>query len=363
MIELSDLDIDNFLAGAAILGTGGGGSPAEGKELLSRVHGRKLRIADVKDLPKDTLAVCPYVVGSITGEIRSPRKLGEMLQVAVSLIEEKVGRKVGATVSTEIGGLNSAIPLYVAGLLDVPLIDGDVVGRAAPEVSHSLVLLSGLDLTPGVAQATTGLSVTVNKYGKVEEYESLLRQLSVQSGYVAVVDSPYPISTVKRMIVRGTMSASLRVGRVRRAALYERSDVTKSLASAIGGYVIFRGIIKSVDMVDKGGFLKGRIKVVGGDGGRSTFESFVMNEHIFGWINGSPIVMPPDSFAFLDEKGTGLSNSEAVIGKKVSVVAWKSAPQWRRREGLKLFGPRHFGFTYDYTPVEKLILERGNLAR
>jgi len=32
-----------------------------------------------------------------------------------------------------------------------------------------------------------------------------------------------------------------------------------------------------------------------------------------------------------------------------------SAPEiWRSEAGLKLFGPRHFGFDYDYVAFEKL---------
>ena len=358
MIELSSADVDDFVSGAAILGTGGGGSPADGRKLLSKVGNRKLMIARVDELPKNTLAVCPYVVGSIGGQVSSPTKLGEMLQKAISIIEQKIGQKVGATISTEIGGLNSAIPLYVAGLLGVPMIDGDVVGRAAPEVSHSLALLSGLTLTPGAAQTTTGLGVTVDAYGTIEEYESLLRQLSVQSGYVAVVDSPYKASTVKKMIVEKTMSGALKVGKARRTALRMKDDVVESLASAVNGYVLFSGIVKSVKMVDEGGFLKGTVKIAGGTGGNSTFESYVKNEHIFGWLDSSPIVMPPDPFALLDEEGRGVSNSVVREGEKVSVITWKSAPQWRTRKGLELFGPRHFDLEYDYVPVEKLIKGR-----
>jgi len=362
MIELSSVDIDDFVSGAAILGTGGGGSPADGRKLLSKVGNRKLRIARLDELPKNKLAVCPYVVGSIGSQVSSPTQLGKMLQKAISLIEQKTGKEVGATISTEIGGLNSAIPLYVGGLLGIPLIDGDVVGRAAPEVSHSLALLSGLSLTPGAAQTTTGLGVTVDAYGKVEEYESLLRQLSSQSGFVAVVDSAYEVGTVKRMVVEGTMSGALKVGRARRSALQMKRDVVKSLASVVDGFVLFAGVVKSVKMVDEGGFLKGSVKIAGGRRGNSIFESFVKNEHIFGWLDGSPVVMPPDPFALLDREGRGVSNSEVKEGQKVSVIAWKSAPQWRTRKGLELFGPRHFDLEYDYIPVEKLI-RRGKTAR
>jgi len=36
-------------------------------------------------------------------------------------------------------------------------------------------------------------------------------------------------------------------------------------------------------------------------------------------------------------------------------VAAKAPDIWRTPEGLKYFGPRHFGFDYDYIPVEELV--------
>lgn len=364
MIELSGLDVEDFLTGAVILGTGGGGDRRDGKALLSKSRTLRLRISNASELPADRIAICPYLVGSIAGPSQPASKLVGMLKEAVSIIEQRTGRRVGATVPTEIGGLNSAIALYVAGLLGVPMIDGDVVGRAAPEVNHSLVLLKGHSLAPGVAQTASGLTVIIEKYKKVEEYESLLRQLSIVSqSYLVVVDSLFSIGEMRGMIIKGTMSKSLNLGRVRRKAVHERRDVADAIASAIDGHIIFRGTIKDAKIENKGGFLRGMIKVRSDNKARPAFKSFIMNEHIFGWIGSSPAVMPPDSFTFLDENGHGLANTDVSRGARVSVVAWKAAPVWRTRKGLEQFGPRHFGLQYDYIPLERLIRKHRSADR
>ena len=57
----------------------------------------------------------------------------------------------------------------------------------------------------------------------------------------------------------------------------------------------------------------------------------------------------------LDRKGYAITNDNLKPGLEASVVAAKAPEVWRSENGLKLFGPRHFGFNYDYAPVETLI--------
>ena len=54
--------------------------------------------------------------------------------------DTKAGRELhlGAVLCFEIGGINNIIPLTVAAALDLPVIDGDGMGRAFPslQVKH-----------------------------------------------------------------------------------------------------------------------------------------------------------------------------------------------------------------------------------
>ena len=73
------------------------------------------------------------------------------------------------------------------------------------------------------------------------------------------------------------------------------------------------------------------------------------------WRDGKPIVMPPDMIMFLREDGEPITNTELKEGDQVIVVAARAPEVWRCEKGLELFGPRHFGFDYDYVPVEELV--------
>ena len=58
---------------------------------------------------------------------------------------------------------------------------------------------------------------------------------------------------------------------------------------------------------------------------------------------------------FLDRKGYGITNDSLKTDMAVSVLTAKAPEVWRSENGLKLFGPMHFGLNYDYTPVEALV--------
>ena len=46
--------------------------------------------------------------------------------------------------SFEIGGCNSLTPLYTAGLMDIPLMDLDLMGRAFPEFQMTSLFINGM---------------------------------------------------------------------------------------------------------------------------------------------------------------------------------------------------------------------------
>ena len=50
--------------------------------------------------------------------------------------------------SVEIGGLNSLAPLYSAGLLGLPLLDLDSMGRAYPKLHMTSPFIYGMKGTP-----------------------------------------------------------------------------------------------------------------------------------------------------------------------------------------------------------------------
>lgn len=47
-----------------------------------------------------------------------------------------------------------------------------------------------------------------------------------------------------------------------------------------------------------------------------------------------------------------------VVGEKVVMISVPAPSQWRSDKGIELIGPRHFGFDFDFIPIEILQSEK-----
>jgi hypothetical protein len=360
LIENKDA-IDNLVVGTTILGTGGGGNPEAGRKTLENdlEAGRKLWVVDLYEIPDDALIVSPYYIGSIAPGVKANKKvtISDPFAVALESVERHFKRKVAATVASELGGGNTAAALHVASRLNIPLVDGDLLGRAGPELHQSTAHIFDVSMAPSAVVSETGDVIFVERYADIDDYEALARYVAVISGgHAAVIDTPLTKPTALKVVIRGTVSKSIAVGKAVREANRNGSDPVEASRRILGGWLIFRGSVEKYEWKNERGFLFSEVSLSGKDewGGR-TFRSWIKNEHIFAWLDAKPIVMPPDLIMFLDKSGYGVTNDTLKQGLEVSIIASKAPEVWRSENGLKLFGPRHFGLDYDYMPVEALI--------
>ncbi len=147
--KLDDSHIDDLVRGAALLGTGGGGDPHVGA-LLVRVAIREygaVTVLDVDDLDDLDLVIPTAQMGAPTvGAEKLPA--GTEAVAAFLKLETHLDRKARATMPIECGGLNSMIPLQVAARLGIPVVDGDGMGRAFPELQMETFSVYGVSGSP-----------------------------------------------------------------------------------------------------------------------------------------------------------------------------------------------------------------------
>jgi DUF917 family protein len=238
------------------------------------------------------------------------------------------------------------------------MVDGDLMGRAGPELHQSTMQIFNFPMAPSAIVSETGNRILVESYPRIDDYEAIARYVSVVSGgHAAVVDSPLTKSKAKDCVIQGTISKCIAIGRARRLAVKENRDpVDAVMRELTNGRRLLKGKVEKYTWKDEKGFLFGEATVVGeGEWKGKRFRSWIMNEHIMGWMNDKPAVMPPDLFMFLDpSSGSGITNDKLNEGMEVDVVGASAPMVWRRPEGLAVFGPRHFGFDYDYVPFENL---------
>ena len=122
---ISAADLDDLAVGGAILGTGGGGDPYIGKLMAQRAireHG-PVRMIDVDEVDDDALVVPCAMMGPPTVMVEKIPQGGEIL-VAFRKLERFLGKKIGAILCAEAGGLNSTIPFVIGAMTGIPVIDG-----------------------------------------------------------------------------------------------------------------------------------------------------------------------------------------------------------------------------------------------
>ena len=351
----------DLIVGTTILGTGGGGSPQTGKMLLDSdlEAGLKLRIAKLNELPDDALIVSPYHVGSVAPNLSPSKKvtIPQPFAVGLELMERHFKRKVAATVATELGGGNTAAALHVAAQLNVPLIDGDLIGRAGPELHQSTAHIFNTAMCPSAVVSEIGDVVFIERYADIDNYEALARYVAILAGaHAAVIDTPLTKVQAMRIVISDTISKSLAVGKSVREANTKGVDPVAAARKALQGWMVFKGVVDKYEWKNEQGFLFGDVTLHGtGESNGHSLRSWIKNEHIFAWRDSKPLVMPPDLIIFLDDHGYAVTNDALRPGLEVSVLAAKAPDVWRTQRGLDFFGPKRFGLEYKYVPVELLV--------
>ena len=346
-------DMEDIATGGAILGTGGGGDPYVGKLMAQQAilkYG-PAKIIDVTELPDDALVVPVCMMGAPT-VMTEKLPQGDELMNAFRALEQVLGRKIDAVLCGEAGGVNSTTPFVVAAAAGLPLIDGDGMGRAYPELQMVTFTLHGVSATPMVLCDDKGNSLVLNTVSNAWT-ERLARAATVEMGGSALL-AFYAMdgATAKKAVVRGTLTLCADLGRTLREARSAHQDPVQAVAAMLGAEVIFHGRIKDIDRRTEGGFARGTARFDGMEGWRGhTLRLDFQNEFLMAERDGKIIVTTPDLITLLEaESGLPVTADSLRYGLRLVALAFQATEQWRTPQGITLVGPRYFGYEMDYSP-------------
>jgi DUF917 family protein len=364
MRSLTEKELVDFVYGAEIYGTGGGGTVENAMNLMKEAMERKLqfRLVDPAEIPDDAIVVCPYGVGGgVSEEIRRrfepiPRRpQHEIVSMAVDALEKQLGKRIYGFVLGEIGAGNSFLAMYMAALTGKYIVDGDEVGRSVPEVVHATFTICNVAITPYVIVTPFGDVMLVTKVLNDSRAEDIDRFMAVASGGGAtVIDHPVDGKKLRDSIVRNTVTKCIEVGRSIREARERGDDPVEALVKSTGGYVLFHGEVEEFEREGREGFMWGTFKLKGVDAYRGkTYKVWFKNENLVSWLNGEPHVTCPDLISIIDTKtARALSNwEEFARGRSVIALGIRAPDLWRTKRGLQLLTPKYFGFDIEYRPI------------
>ena len=345
---LAESDLLPLSLGAAVLGTGGGGNPYIGmlraRELLRK--GARVEVLPLEALKDDD------VVGSVGG-IGAPIvgiekiKQGQECLRALRGVEEAAAVRVTAIISAEIGGSNSIEPILAAAYAGVPVVDGDGMGRAFPEIQMSTFMIYGLEASPAAIADDKGNVVVLRNVIDMYWMERFARHVAVDMGAGAgFATPPMKGAYVRKVAIPGTLTQALDLGRTILDARAKRANVVERVLAQTGAKLLFTGKVADVRRELRGGFAMGEARIAGIEAhAGSTARIAIQNENLVLFIDERPTVMVPDLIMNLElETGEPITTEMLRYGQQLAVIALPAHGLMKTPEALEVVGPKAFGY-------------------
>lgn len=354
-------DIEDLSVGAAILGTGGGGDPHVGKLMAQQAieeYG-PVEMVNPDEVPTDSLVIPTAMMGAPT-VVLEKLPAGSEPVTSLHRLAAEFDQELYATMPIECGGLNSTIPFTVAAKEGIPLIDGDGMGRAFPELHHETFNIYGVSGTPAVVsdeKQNTSLFETKDN----RTLESFARAVTIEMGGSAFVcDYPMTGEEVAQTTIPNTISLGMRMGSAIRnppsgtTPINALKEVTED--SNYGRAIeLFEGKITDVERRTRGGFAVGEVQIEGlNEYDGSTLSVEFQNENLIARIDNDIVASVPDLITILErETGEPVTTEGLRYGYRVTVLGIPAPRIMRTDAALSVWGPSEFGYDIDFTPIEE----------
>lgn len=355
MREITGDDVQDIATGAAVLGTGGGGNPYIGKLMAKQAideHG-PVTMLDPAELPDDALIVPSASMGAPTVLLEKVPRGTEPVE-AFEALERHLGTEAYATMSIEVGGVNSTIPIGVAAVLDIPIVDADTMGRAFPEIPQSTLTLGDIGAMPMAMADEKGNSLLLETIDNPWA-ERFSRSISVEMGGSATIAIySHTGAENKAHAISGSLSLAEEIGRTIRTIDTADAKPIEVLSREFDGHLLFSGKVTDVMRRTTEGFARGTATIAGlgsFDGLELTLR--FQNEFLIAETEDEVLATVPDLICLIEtETGDPVTTEELKYGYRVDVLGLPCADPWRTEAGIELGGPSFFDYDVPYRPIE-----------
>jgi DUF917 family protein len=347
-VRLDTVNIEAYALGCALLSAGGGGDPALGlvmaRQAISESGPVDVVGCDAVD-PGAWVMPCGLIGSPTVAQERVWNGLeGEQLARAVQGLRQS---PVSALMCYEIAGVNGLLPVMWAARLGTPLLDADGMGRAFPEMQQQAMHVAGIAASPVVLTDGRGNVIIIAAADNLDA-ERLARSSTATFGGVCA-GALYTMTAREAAVatIHGSVSRALRTGTVMSSL---DGGWSEALAAETAGRVLIEGRIAEIHRRSGAGFTQGHAVVDGAGahaGRRLRLE--LQNEVLVALEDGEVLATVPDIISVLSlEDGRPVGTERLHCGQRIGVVALPGPDVWRTDEGLRVVGPRSFGYDVDY---------------
>jgi uncharacterized protein len=362
--ELRRLDVSALALGSAVLGTGGGGNSYYGQLVARRLldDAAAVRVIGIDEMDAASFAITSAAVGAPLVCLEKPPSM-LALQAGFDAVNSALAGKIGAFFAAEIGGLQCMFPLILAAQTGMPLLDGDGMGRAFPEIQMATFSIYGT--TAGLPTAVSGDRGLLfdNIPGTVRTgeprnpadppgiaMERFLRRVCAENGGLIYMTAAFDHQSLARTMVRRSISLALRIGRAIESARAANLSPPDAIVEVAEGHRFIAGKIADVERQFRAGHDWGRIEIDGveQDRGRRAEVEF-KNEYLILRIDGQVVLTVPDLITLVEtESGAPVSTEILRPGLRVTVLGLPCSPLLSSERALRSVGPAAFGYDLPY---------------
>lgn len=189
-------------------------------------------------------------------------------------------------------------PLFIAGQLDLPVVDADEIGRAFPELQMSSSNLMGISPSPAFLADSQGNTVVVRAKDATAA-EHISRHITVAMGSNCAL-AIYLLEgrQAVRCTIPNTVSKAIALGR----AVKQSQQPIQGLLDVTGGQRLTEGTIHDINQQVRDGFLEGTVRI--GD-----VELLFQNEYLLARRGKEVLGCTPDILMLLEtDSGTPVTS-------------------------------------------------------
>ena len=356
-------EVAQIAMGATLLGGGGGGDPyitlLAARQLLAN-GGPYANLVKLTDLDDDAQVICVAGFGAPTVE---KERLFEMSRIlhAIRTLEEHLGRNADALIPAEMGGLNSLVPIVAAAACELPVIDGDGMRRAFPELQMTRFSINGIAASPFV-MTDEHLNTVICHSKDDHKGEAIARAVCTGMGLFSML-AAYPMAghEAKRVAIPDTVTLALELGKAIEDAKTGASPIEslvegiRANAEDIDVVRLFDGKVEDVWRSTERGFVIGWVDLAPLNGADHRAHIEFRNEYLAFTVDGVPRALTPDLICVVDsETAEPIPTPDIRYGQRVTALGLSCHPVFRTEHALKVVGPEAFGMKHAYRPLMEL---------
>jgi DUF917 family protein len=366
-------ELEALLIGLDIMGTGGGGDPKGwGKSVFEadRKAMREYTLVNPEEVPDDALVISGGYWGSVAEDIALDRVVARWesdfeLETAIRILEAEHGREADLLVPFELGGGNTPVVMSCACRMGISVVDGDGIGRAAPETHMSSFLGHGVSLTPMPLVGLDG-SVVLVREGDFFLADEVGRCVASHTkGFIANAHYSMSGKQLKQSVVPGSISRALALGTYVRDLQLKGEAALDAVSQFLEGYPLLYSKVRNVSGESTGGFYVARVNLKGlGRYTGGNLDLVVKNEVMCVKRGNRPIVLFPDFVLLLNPQTLeGVMTPDLTEGREVLVIGVPCHSVVREALdsplGTEAFSSARYGESVEYVPIEELLAKEG----